>query len=184
MAVTLGPDDLSRLDKYDVVLVTGPQRSGTNFVTMAIAADTDLNYVPESAFNSTWAQAWWTLVQTSDNVAVHCPGMCRFVHMFGTFDEVAVVMVRRPVADIVASQERIGWEWEPYELMLYDRHAYQGPIAEVKYECWDQLQKERIENAFEVNYDDMHTHPLWVPKEEREGWDKRQIFREGAAVYA
>jgi len=184
VAETLHPADFPRLERFNVVLVSGPQRSGTNFVTAAISEDTSLDYIPEAMFQSTWAQKWWAFVQTAESVVIHCPGMCRYLHMFGPFDEVAVVVVRRDVEDIIASQERIGWQWEPYELMLYDKHPHDGPIAVVKYDLWERVQQGLIRNAYEVEYESMSAHRMWVPKAQRVNFAKRQVWPDGVPANA
>ncbi len=111
------------------------------------------------------------LLQTNRPKVVQCPVLCRYIHLFSE-DNYAIVMMRRKVEDIIASQKRISWSWEWLELAKYDRTD--GIIAEVKYQFWDDYQKERIKHAYEIEYDSLTAHPLWVANEERQNFDARQ----------
>lgn len=161
------------LDNYSVVLVTGPQRSGTTIAARMIAHDTDLSYIDEQAFKATDVEKWRDIVERSLNVVIQCPGMCRWVHEYGDRDNVAVVMVCRPVEDIIASQRRIGWRYEAYELRSYEANGAR-PVARVKYDYWYEHQKGVILNAYELQYESLSNHPLWVPKERRRFFGPRQ----------
>lgn len=160
------------LEPFTRIIVTGPQRSGTTLVARAIAQDLGRQYIDEQAFTATNVDKWRSVVRTNNNFVMQAPGMCRFVHEFGHWDEVAVVLVRRNIDDIIASQERVGWRWEDYELKNYGKAS--GPISQVKYDYWDNYQTYRIKNNFEVRYEDMVNHPLWVDKADRRGWHVRQ----------
>jgi len=102
---------------------------------------------------------------------VQCPVLCRHVHMLAG-DDVAVVLMRRRIEDIIASQKRIGWMWEWLELARYDR--LDGVISEIKYNFWDQFQKDRIKHAFEIEYENLTAHPLWLDKEVRQDFEANQ----------
>jgi len=80
--------------------------------------------------------------------------------------------MRRKIEDIIASQKRISWSWEWLELARYDRTD--GIIAEVKYQFWDQYQKELIKHAYENEYESLAAHPLWVAKMNARIFDARQ----------
>ncbi len=149
------------LSDYRVVLVTGPQRAGTRIAAKMIAHDTGLTYIDERAIDTD------SLYRLSDAIhlggVVQCPAMCRFIHMFGQNEGLAIVMMMRVVEDIIASQKRIGWHWEPIELAYYET---QGVISEVKYHYWLK-QKPMILHPYEVEYESLSEHPLWLPSEER-----------------
>jgi hypothetical protein len=171
------------LDGFKVVLVTGPQRSGTTIVARMIAADTDLAYVDEQAFQATDVAKWRGLIETGDNFVIQCPGMCRWVHDYGLRDDVAVVMVRRDIDDIIASQKRIGWRYEQAEIANYADipaqyaswlNGHEMTIAEIKYRFWEEHQRGLIQNAYTVDYESLASHPLWVPKERRRFFAPRQ----------
>jgi Coenzyme PQQ synthesis protein D (PqqD) len=152
------------LKKFKKILVTGPQRSGTRICARMIAHDTGYKYIDEKVLGVDSFYKLFSLFDSNLCCVVQCPALCRHVHMFSR-DESAIVLMRRNVKDIIASQERIGWNWEKPELARYDCSA--GVIAEVKYEFWDKEQRPRIEHSFEIAYDSLAGHPLWVPKNMR-----------------
>lgn len=165
------------MGQFRVVVVTGPQRSGTTVCARAIAMDTGLGYVDEEDVGFVRPcffdmAAFWQVVELSAGVVIQAPGACHLAHLLGRDGSVAVVLMRRPVDEIVASQERIGWGCELSELAMYGCCA--GRIAEVKYYWWERYQKARVANGFEVKYGSLREHPLWVPTEERAGFGPRQ----------
>jgi len=119
-----------------------------------------------------------SLVQEREEFVLHCPPFSRWLH---EVSGVAVVLMRRAIADIIESERRINWRKGRQELE-YTKYGYWRwkkqpgltrtfkPISQIKYEYWDNVQKAQIEHAFEVSYDDLMGHPLWVPKEERKNF--------------
>ena len=171
------------LAQYDKILVTGPQRSGTRICTKMIAYDTGHEYVDELGIVGDSVTWLGTLISTKQRFVVQCPGLCRHVHMFSAGDT-AIVLMRRNVEDIVASQERVGWRGEWLELAKYDRSD--GVIAEVKYRFWEEYQQERIKHAFEIEYGSLAGHLLWVPERLRQSFAIGQtaVLNEGLPVDA
>ncbi len=168
------------LADFDKVLVTGPQRSGTRICAKMIAHDTGYEYVDENDLHMDSLYWLCSFLHYREHIVVQCPVLCRHVHMFGA-DDTAIVLMRRSVEDIVASQKRIGWSWEWLELARYDRSD--GVIAKVKYRFWEERQRERIQHAFEIEYESLAGHPLWVPKPVRRGFAPVQTaFRDGGLV--
>jgi len=161
------------LKPFNRVFVTGPQRSGTRICARMIAHDTGHIFVDERDFHtdSLYHLSGLMARNLDENLVVHCPALCRWVHMLGAHDSVAVVLMRRETEDIIASQERIKWIWESVELMRYE--VAEGNIAELKYWYWDKWQKDKIVNPFEIEYESLAYHPLWV--EERKDWGAHQM---------
>lgn len=179
--------DLRALGGFRVVLVTGPQRSGTQIATQIIAAETGHEAVMEGKFCVHNRELFEALIRERSNVVVQCPGMCHIVHHVATNVElepdwrekeggpdIAVVLMRRQVSDILASQERIGWTaaHEAEELAKYS--GYGPPIAVAKYHFWDVCQRWLVPYSMEVEYESLAGHPLWVPKSRRGGWTAHQ----------
>ena len=162
------------LDGFRNIVVTGPQRSGTRIAAKMIAYDLDYYFLDERKI---FIDSYYALVQALADFEQHviqAPALCRWVHHLGINDDLAIVLMRRDIKDIIASQQRVEWRWEPLELIFYGRKVNEGPIAEVKYEYWDEVQKHYIKNAFEVEYESMRDHPLWVPKIYRKDFDSHQ----------
>jgi len=76
-----------------------------------------------------------------------------------------VVFMMRTIEDIIASERRIGWQHEQSELDKY--FSKQGPISRVKYKMWEEFQRPKLETYFELEYDSMEGHPMWIDKENR-----------------
>lgn len=150
------------LADYSRIFVTGPQRSGTRIVALAIAHDLGYEYVDELAFGVDRLDR----VPKRQKIVVQCPGLCHCIERLAG-GGVAIVLVRRSVEDIVASEKYLGWD-AGAELRKYG--AREGVISEIKYACWDVYQKELVPHAFEVEYESLVGHPLWVPAEERVGF--------------
>ena len=96
---------------------------------------------------------------------------------------VAIVLMRRDVQGIIASEKRVGWTGSihnKWELGHYGLN--EGNIAEVKYQFWEETQRDLIDNPFEVEYESLAAHPMWIPKEERINFRTTQFKHEKAIV--
>ena len=102
------------LGTYRVVLVTGPQRSGTRIAARMIAADSGLRYVDEDEFGVYNHKRLRAIIAQAEGVVIQCPAMCHMVHKVAA-EDVLVVMMMRDVDDIVASEKRIDWTIGPYQ---------------------------------------------------------------------
>lgn len=166
---------LPDLHKYRAIVVTGPQRSGTTFMGKAISYDTGRIYVDEGTFAWHDRDLWESIVAKSLNSIIQCPTMMKYVH--DVPDDVVVVVMRRPIDDILSSQDRIGWDGNMIELKRYGKSK--GIACKVKYEWWDEHKHKGPKNWVEVNYEDMSGHPLWVEKELRKDFDSKQTEVKG-----
>lgn len=177
-------DYFDYLKPYKFILVVGPQRAGTTIVATMIANDLDYDFLEES---NVWGylgrdapppgeQRHWQQFFDSypDSMVIHCPEHTAFVHQYARLDCVAVVLVRRKVKDIIASQQRVGWGFEWLELLHYP--GYKPPIAKAKYHFWDTYQKRLLKrNGFEVIYEKLKYHPMWVDKCRRRNFTITQV---------
>lgn len=168
------------LADYRIVLVSGPHRSGTTIVTKMIAHDTGLRFCPEETFGHDNLTDWLSLIAKSGRCVIQCPTMCSYLVGPGLTGDVAVVMVWRDLADVLASQARVGWTPTGVyrgryraELALYDTLA--DTLAETKYRAWDTSQRLAVVHPFEIEYESLDVHPLWLPKAARVGFGPRQI---------
>jgi hypothetical protein len=141
-----------------------------------IAYDTGHEYIDENDLHMDSLYRLCSLLNNGRCLVVQCPVLCRYVHIFSA-DDTAIVLMRRDVEDIVASQKRIDWSWESLELARYDRSD--GVIAEVKYRFWEEHQRERIKHAFEIEYESLAAHPLWIPEDLRQGFEAMQTAQRG-----
>ena len=150
------------MTQFDKILVTGPQRSGTRICARMIAHDTGYRYVDEKEI----AVGHRDLLEAlSGKFVVQCPALCHCVHEFSA-DDTLIILMRRKIEDIIASQERIEWGNEQDQLR---RHygGVEGPISMVRYRFWEQYQRPRIRHVLEVEYESLSGHSLWIPREAR-----------------
>lgn len=153
------------LGGFERVLVTGPQRSGTRICSKMIAHDTDLRFIDELEFAADSLNRLWKILQDETGIVVQCPALCRHVHHLAGENDAVVFMKRRHV-DIKLSEQRIGWEWERPELIRYDVD-FMADAAETKLDYWWDHQSIEAAHPFEVAYENLMEHPLWIPKEQR-----------------
>lgn len=160
------------LSRYSKILVTGPQRSGTRIATAMIASDLGYTFYQEQAVGIANLDRMRQLFREEDRFVLQCPSLCRYAHEVSSPDT-AIVLMRRAVADIIASENRIKWGGHRrIELARYGLGT--GIISEAKYHFWEEYQRHLIEHAFEIEYESLVAHPMWIPKEERSNFGRHQ----------
>jgi hypothetical protein len=156
---------------YKHIFVIGPQRSGTRFIAKAISNDTSRAYIDEKIFLVDSLHTFQTVLWkfASRKIVIQCPGMTRWIHDL-VRDIDAVVFAWRDLDDVIESQRK-HWAKDYVESLKYGQKF---GSAKLKQHYWE-WQQERIANAFTIRYpEDVLTHPLYVPKEHREGWEYNQ----------
>jgi predicted O-linked N-acetylglucosamine transferase (SPINDLY family) len=162
-------DLVCSLRNYPRIIVTGPQRAGTTIAARILAVEMGYRFVPEEDVGVTDLVQLLEMYRVQQQFVVQGPGFCPYVHLLPG----AVVLMRRPLEEILHSQARIHWACEKAELGRY--FATQGPIAQVKYDAWDRFQKPRLrERAFELDYHSLRGHSLWIEAEQRSTFHARQ----------
>jgi len=154
------------------IAVTGPQRSGTTIVGQIIANDTGHRYVDE-LFYGIYDLAEWQRVLTGDRVVVQCPHMLKVI-VDSPPPGVFVVLVRRDLDEIHASERRIGWEetMQGNTKELAPFALSQGDSARIKYDYWDSHPKDFPH--LEVSYEAIAGHPLFVDHRHRQTFHAKQ----------
>lgn len=152
------------LEFYSHIVVTGPQRSGTRIMAKAIAHDTGHRYVDEVEIHTDSLYALQHLILTEEKLVVQCPALSMYAHMI---KDALIIMVARDIGEILASQDRIGWTrtWGKLERIRCGNPDI--PSAVNKYAFW-QMQRHLIDDRFEITYESLREHPLWV--EDKTGW--------------
>jgi hypothetical protein len=166
------------LKPYNAVLVTGPQRSGTAIATKILAAELGYREIAEEAFRIHDHNAAYQIMKEG-RVVLHAPGLCHVADLFTYKLKYAVVLMRRPIEDILASEKRINWRTlydganlTAEKIKYADRFGIYGDnIALIKYYCWDTQQKQTCD-AFDLEYETLRGHLLW--KNERMEFTARQ----------
>jgi len=153
------------------IVVSGPQRSGTRIAAKCVCHDTGKIYIDEKDINNhDFRLLEWYL--RHDGVVIQAPGLCHMLERISD-ESTLVIMVRRPIDEILASERRIQWS---EEARLQELHKYgysNGVIARIKYEYWDKVQKPALgERAAEIAYHTLVGHPLFVEHRESFRWDQ------------
>ena len=162
------------LRPFRVVLVAGPQRSGTSVATKMIAADAGKTAVLEEAFRVQDTERWRQMAGQGNNVVIQCPTMTRYLCEFGYRDDVVIAFMVRPLRDIFDSQDRANW---PLHEKLRELSRYgltSGEPARVKYDYWATTQRPRVRHWYEVDYSALYFHELWLGDDMRIKFNKRQ----------
>lgn len=157
--------------KFSKILVTGPQRAGTRICAQAIAYDTSYEYIDEEDLQMDSLYSLFAVNMMKEKFVAQCPTFCRYIHFFSA-DDTAIILMKRNIQDIISSQKRINWGYEKLELARYDQT--EGDIAEIKYKYWRETQKNKITNAFEIDYESLSVHPLWINEQERRSFRPNQ----------
>jgi len=172
--------DFDELSRFETIVVTGPQRSGTTICAKIIAHELGYDYIDENEFGVHEFHRFLDIVENGLGKVLQCPGLSRYVHLLSCFNDTVIVFMKRDINDIIASQERIAWgknELRELEMYGYD-FGCNIPVAEIKYGFWN-YQKGFLKDWIEVEYESLSEHPLWIPKERRVGFKPRQVTEEG-----
>lgn len=177
---------LPLLYNYSKIIVTGPQRSGTTITGKIIAHDLGYNYIDESKdLIGVTFENLERFLSSNSNVVVQCPILACYAHKIDEIsDNIAIIYMIRDTDDIYESQKRIEWNWceteknairkmlEKYNLNI--KLDFDKQVAVVKYQLWNNYQKERMTNAFELYYESLRHHDMWVDKSLRAEFDMKQ----------
>lgn len=163
------------LKKYDQILVTGPQRSGTTIASKMIAQDLGYRCFDETVLPESFDGFVQRILRNNlEGVKGVYQGPTRSFCCHMLPEEVAVVFMVRPVADIIVSQERINWVWEDQEIIKYPMEYRATPVSSMKYLYWNKVQKPLIKHAYDVTYSSLKNHSLWLDKQKRKNFNSKQ----------
>ena len=187
---------INEYKKYSKIIICGPQRSGTTFACRALASQLGYEALYEELFNTYDEELFLDLVRSKDKFVLQAPGMTHLVHTINSFEESLILLMRRNLKDIVASQNRISWNKSKkiaqgvtiseemiekvkyastFSSALHNIPLDKG-IAEIKYYVWDTIQKSLIAHSSELNYSELKRMfpKLWVAKNQRTNFHPRQ----------
>jgi hypothetical protein len=184
--------------EYDNIVVTGPQRSGTQIASRIIADILDWRFVAEIRFrknfdHDTYYLKWVTSPEMKATV-LQCPRISHACHLMPK--TTLVVFMIRDVEHIVASDKHRTDTFstispvkrklvlvksvfidkgKQYANLFYDKEP--STIEEVPqrvYDVWNDTQKKADFNWCELDYTMLEQHPLWLSIAVR-----RSMFRSG-----
>jgi adenylate kinase family enzyme len=156
------------------ILVTGPQRSGTTFISNCIARDMNLTHIDEAEFQVSDLEKFIEVTGKEKNWVAQGPGI--MMHLFqiqNIYPEITFIIIKRDVSEIIKSQERISWQYENYEKENLGFSNDLRDISIIKYDLWDSWKK-NFNHYIEYEYEDFKNHPYWVEKEKRSSFHSKQ----------
>lgn len=168
-------DALSELRTFRKILVTGPHRSGTTICSRMLDSDLPQHMLfDERDVGVRSLSRLMRQLATNGPDIIHGPCFSSLVQwMTG---DMAVVFMQRDEADIQKSQDRIGWTKREAKWQL-DQYFFQSAssVPNAVYYGWICHQKAMMQVPyFEIEYESLSEHPLWVPKEKRTNFSNRQ----------
>lgn len=159
------------LATFRLVLVTGPQRSGTRICARMVEHDTGLRYVDEQEYGVHDERWFRALARSSQGTVIHAPAMLHLMPEVVT-EDVAVLFMRRNHDQIAASQKRVVWGGEKEERAKYPPFPA-SPISHIKENFWSEHVGE-IAHHYDIEYHELAEHPLWIAREERQWFSRHQ----------
>jgi len=179
------------LSSWPIILVTGPQRSGTVICSRMIEHDLDgYTHLDEGLWQVWDGEKARDLADERQPCILQGPGILKDALRFSD-PNCCVVLMKRDVEDIIASQSRIGWNiWAEREIQYYvnllpDSHILTEAavwVATAKYDYWETYVRDYLSYWKEVEYESLSEHPLWVPKDKRRHFGAKQ-YKQGSDNY-
>jgi hypothetical protein len=156
------------------LFITGPQRSGTTFVSNCLSRSFSIPLIDESEFDAHFYGRFKFLASKKEDWVVHGPALFhKIFDVVNDFPDVTLVVVRRNINQILESQQRISWGEVLERVHMNIAQGDERPIAQIKYETWDKWKKD-IPSWVEYEYEDFEVHPLWVEKDKRKNFHPKQ----------
>ncbi len=182
-------DKIEELSHHNIILVTGPQRSGTQIASRILAHELDYTYVDEARFNVWDVKEAIRQAENYIPCVIQGPGLLRKVKDFRdiwyakyksksiNYGPTAVLM-RRSSQDISKSLsqmptilERLRIEWPEISRAPLLPSAC---LPVIMYFFWDIAIVGKHGKTYEIDYDLLAEHEFWVPKNERRDWGVKQ----------
>ena len=163
---------LELAQKNKKVLVTGPQRSGTTFVSHCFSVDLGVDHIDEDDYTIDNLDLLADKILDKDSYVIHGPGVFHKVKdILEICADIFIVVMLRNTDEIIQSQTRINWN----ENEAKERTGMQDsrPYSTVQYERWNETKKSLDpEQYLEIPYLSMKNHALWI--EQRKNFSPRQ----------
>jgi hypothetical protein len=157
------------------IVVIGPQRSGSTFVSHCLARSFNAKHIDELEFDVYFLDWFYKIVEESgDSWVAHAPGL--FADMFKILEkipDVTFVIVKRNIKEIQNSEFRIRLNMQHEKNKLFINNNEKMPMAAIKYAYWDKWKK-YLPSWVEYDYRDFENHPFWVENEVRRTFKPKQ----------
>lgn len=161
--------DFSFLKNFSKIVVTGPQRSGTNLLSQHLLDKffefAGYQYVDELEFDFYLETRFAEKMTDKKKMVIQAPTMSHLAHHLDAPNTFVFFCIRK-VSDIINSEERAGWNGHKFERANYRRSEFdQIPISQAKYDYWFFEQRAQMKCPFgEVHFSAMESSSIWSNK--------------------
>ena len=158
--------DFSFLKGFSKIVVSGPQRSGTNLLSQHLMNEffefAGYQYVDELEFDFYLESKFAEKMTDKMKMVIQAPTMSHLVHHLDSPNTFVFFCVRK-VSDIMDSEERARWDGHKFERANYKRPDFdQIPISQAKYNYWFFEQRAQMKCLFsEVHFSALESSPIW-----------------------
>jgi len=159
-----------KYERYRNVLVVGPHRSGTTFLTHAIAHDLSRTAVDEYQFRHNRMDLLDNILTTETGLVIQAPQALPWLPILMQPQDIAVYIVRDHT-EIAESYRR-------------SRTPKRRPIPPAPFtpaqafRMWCKIFLQ-CPGSDMVEYNELYEHPLFVPKKDRARWHYKQVDNSG-----
>lgn len=171
-------------NKYKRVIVSGPQRSGTTYMSDILSKDLGYTNYDEMTFVVSDYNKFYSLLE-KENIVIQAPGLTHLLDEIFQ-KETLIIFMQRADEDIILSEDRINWhpyhskkEFNKYKKKYID---YINKIDEferaspMKKWFWENIQKTNMKCDFlDIPYDITKQTSGYIEKEARKKFRSKQI---------
>lgn len=161
---------------YKNLVVTGPQRSGTQIATKILSHEFDYEEKYERYIDTYNYNKFFTTLNEEEGLCLHAPAMSAFI--LAVPSDCLVVFLLRPTQEIQESRREIDWNDKPtraiYEAAFESVYHPSYRTAAIEKEVFNKKQRNKRDNIYPLRYYDLSKHDMWVPAQKREDFDTDQ----------
>ncbi len=166
------------LKGYRCIFVSGMQRSGTTICARMIQWDLKISTCYWAGVKTDRIERYFNnpnyLFTKYNPLLLHSPGPSHCIHEY-TAEDVAIIWMKREVEDVMASAKKVPWNptrraFSAYGIKTGSVLGIENKVKALyhaKQNYWEKTQKFQIKNWYEVEYESLAEHPLWLGKEDR-----------------
>ena len=176
--------------KYDIIYVSGPQRSGTRYTTYILGHTGEFEVTTFPTPGSQYAKeikarTEWFYKELHKTI-FHCTAESHLLHKLDGKEKL-VIWVDRNEKDVSESEDRIKWhprcfekEEKPKYLEMFPEHEEKIKSFKrnhpMKTWIWNNIQKDLMTvDYLELPYETLEQTDGYLPKEQRKNFSKAQI---------
>tara|TARA_Y100000310_G_C20361274_1_gene659083 strand:+ start:120 stop:746 length:627 start_codon:yes stop_codon:yes gene_type:complete len=185
-------DLVKKLKKYNIIIVSGPQRSGTTYCSYILSKNLSYSNIDETIYNTHDEDHFLSLfnqnnTQPSSGIVIQAPAMSHLLHKINANNKLIVLFMRRNNKEIFRSEDRINWHTLEYPTEIKKYHKtfsfdlneffklglYRNSI--MKYYFWEKQKQSMNVDFLEVDYNILSQTDEFIPMEKRKDFNSKQI---------